>query len=75
MASSQGGDGIFKKIAQLFKIAKRPPPPQFGDGKYDSEEDGPEGTTLKAGIIKELNIHKMKNSTGLRSNFGSSQGC
>jgi hypothetical protein len=42
---------IFKKIAQLFKTAKRPPPPRFGDGKYDSEEDG---TDLKAGIIKEL---------------------
>ena len=46
---------IFSKIAQLFKTANRPPPPRFGDGKYDSEEDG---ATLKVGIIKALTDRK-----------------
>jgi hypothetical protein len=50
MASTQNASGI-KKIVQLFKTAKRAPPPRYGDGKYDSEEDD---TTLKAGIIKDL---------------------
>jgi hypothetical protein len=53
MASAQNGN-ILKKIVQLFKTAKRAPP-QSGDGKYDSEEDG---IPLKTGIIKELNGRK-----------------
>jgi hypothetical protein len=46
----------FKKIVQLLQTERRPPPPRFGDGKYDSEEDE---NTLKAGIIKELNGRQM----------------
>jgi hypothetical protein len=58
--SSQNGDGIFKKLLQLFRQSKRPPPPKPGDGEYDSEEDGPEGSTLKASILKELASRKLK---------------
>jgi hypothetical protein len=50
MASTQNANGI-KKIVQLFKSARRAPPPRYGDGKYDSEEDD---ATLKAGIVKDL---------------------
>jgi hypothetical protein len=58
--SSQNSDGIFKKLIQVFKTSKRPPPPTLGDGEYDSEEDGPQGPTLKASILKDLTSRKMK---------------
>jgi hypothetical protein len=58
--SSQDSDGFFKKLIQLFKTSRRPPPPQLGDGKYDSKEDGPGSPTLEAGIPKKLKSRKGK---------------
>ena len=51
------GGNIFKKLFQLFKTAKRPPPPS-GDGLYDEEEDLSRSAPLKAGIIKDLEGRK-----------------
>jgi hypothetical protein len=46
---------FFKKIIQLFKTSKRPPPPLLGDGKYDSEMSKDE---LKQSILKDLTAQK-----------------
>jgi hypothetical protein len=49
---------IFKKLFQLFKTSRRPPP-KSGDELYDSEEDVSRSAPLKAGIINDL---KAKNA-------------
>jgi hypothetical protein len=47
------GGNIFKKLFQLLKTAKRPPP-QSGDGLYNSEDDVSRSALLKSGIIKDI---------------------
>src|SRR5271169_208782 len=46
-----GDISFLKKVTQLFKTVRRPPPPPVGDGKFDTEETP---DSLKGGIIKEL---------------------
>jgi hypothetical protein len=55
---SDNGGGIFKKLFQLFKTAKRAPP-KSGDGLYDSEDDVSKSAPLKAGIVKDLQGRKI----------------
>lgn len=52
---SQADPSLFKKLIQLFKTSKRPPPPLLGDGKYDKEA---EHADLKQSIIKDLTANK-----------------
>jgi hypothetical protein len=49
------GDSLFKKIVQLFKASKRPPPDPLGDGKFDEEAGN---LDLRQSIIKDLSAQK-----------------
>jgi hypothetical protein len=53
--SSGGNQNIFQKLIQLFKTAKKAPPPDKGDQQYASEETP---DALKAGIIKQLVVQQ-----------------
>ena len=48
--------GLIAKVLNLLQTRRRAPPPQLGDGKYDSEESG---NTVKSGVVKELEGRKM----------------
>lgn len=48
--------GLIAKVLNLLQTRRRAPPPQFGDGKYDSEESG---NTVKSGVIRELEGRKI----------------
>jgi len=50
-----GDQSFIRKLIQLFKTVKKPPPADKGDQKYASEETP---DALKAGIIKELVVQQ-----------------
>jgi hypothetical protein len=48
--------GLIAKVLNLLQTRRRAPPPELGDGKYDSEESG---NTVKSGVIRELEGSKL----------------